>query len=85
MLKISLVGICTVTMAGIKEAAVVIYFEMDGVSIEMTGQASIMEKFGKEMTMVYLTLLVHILDSEKKPGQKGKQQKNLGFRKFKCS
>ena len=45
-------------MTGIKEATVVICFEMGGVSIEMTGQASIVEKFGKEMRQhfLYITL-----------------------------
>ena len=37
------------------------------------------KKFGKELILAYLTILVHILDSQKRFGQKGKQQNRLGL------
>ena len=43
-------------MAETKEATVVICFEMDGVSMEMTGQAFIVEKSGKNMRRPFLHL-----------------------------
>lgn len=53
-LKTSFGDISIVTMVGIKEAIVIIYFEMDGDNMEMTGQESIKEEFRKVMRRPFL-------------------------------
>ena len=59
-METSLFDTLATTMAGIKEATVVIYFEMNRVKIEMTGRPFVEEEFVRRMERPFLHIALDV-------------------------